>query len=78
MLFPITQLIRRSASEEPERRMIGLNPESFAAVEPSEIEGVSLLYCDGRDKPYLVEASVEEIIGAVQCLECDESEGESE
>lgn len=79
MLLPLTQLIRRSASEEPERRLVGIDPGVIARAEPANTEGQCLLFCDGTDKPYLVEATVEEIIGAVHLLqeqEADECEPE--
>jgi len=68
MLLPFTQLYRESASEEPERRTIGIETELIARVEPTEIESESLLYCDGTDRPYRVEATVEEIIGLVHYI----------
>lgn len=74
MLLPFTQIIRRSASDEPTRQTIGIDTEAIARVEPTEADGESLLYCDGTDRPYRVEATVEEIIGAVHCVYQQEEE----
>ena len=68
MLLPFTIIIRRSASEPPTRSIAGIETRSIARVEGTDTPRESLLYVDGRDTPYRVDATVEEVIGAVHYI----------
>ncbi len=79
MLLPLTILVRTSASDPPEERSVGLDPESIARVEDSNEEGVIDIWADGMDgTPYKVRGTVDEFIGYVNSFFIEEDpEGES-
>jgi len=71
MLLPVTVLMRTSASDPPEEKMIGINPEEVGMVEEGEEAGTVQVWCGGKQKPYIVRGTVEELIGAVNELSAD-------
>mgnify|MGYP001370441977 CR=1 FL=1 len=73
MLLPVTVLVRTSASEPPEERMVGINPEEVARVEEGDEAGTVQLWCGGQS-PMVIRGTVEELIGAVNTLMSDEEE----
>lgn len=67
MLLPVTVLVRASASEPPEEKTVGINPEEVARVEEGDEEGTVQLWCGGQN-PMVIRGTVEELIGAVNEL----------
>ena len=66
MLLPFLILVRHGASEPPEERRIGIDPESIARVEQADDDPATCwLHVDGGEKPYRIKSSVEEIINHV-------------
>lgn len=65
MVIPLTILVRTSASEPPEERTIGLNPDAVARIEEGIDEGTIHLWADGTDRPYVIRGTVEEHIAYV-------------
>jgi len=81
MLIPVPTLVRRSASEPPQERIVGIQPEAVARLEDHQEPGVGpcvLLWCDGMERPYKVPGTVAEWIREInaECLvsEVDECE----
>ena len=75
-------LVRAGGSEPPESRIIGVNPESIALIEPAEDDpDTCWMYVDGIDKPYRVDspagnllASLKQIYESGEEEECPKSE----
>lgn len=68
MLLPVTVLARTNASDPPEEKTVGINPEEVGMVEEGEEEGTVQVWCGGKQKPHIVRGTVEELIGAVNEL----------
>jgi hypothetical protein len=82
MLLPFAILVRQSASEPPEERTIGIDPESICRVEPAGDDPQTCwLYADGAEKPYRIAATADvviEYVNAIYDAADDEREGERE
>jgi hypothetical protein len=78
MLLPITIIKWLDASGPPVEQQIGINPESIARIEPAETKGQCNVWCDRMTEPYLVKASAEELIGAINLLCSEEIECEAD
>ncbi len=75
MLIPLTELIRRGASDPPTQRMIGVDPEQIKLVEPTPytvfgFTGNScLIYMHDSDKPRLIADTPENVILATRGID---------
>ena len=67
-LLILKTVFRHSASCEPERKIIAVRPEFIGLIEEAPLMGAGCcaVYVDGKESPYVVENTVEGLVGEIQ------------
>jgi len=78
MLIPFPAQKRESASDPPTQYTVGIDPFGVCRVEPSDDDGISLMWCDEMDTPYQIVMQCLEIINLINSITCEPEPSDTE